>query len=232
MNIEHIKEAVRKECKGDFCKGTWHEIDLNEGKPKMVDCRCLTKLKKYVSYESSGITQEWWNFNISDIEEDFEKKILKDIKWFINNTKQCLVNKTQFLFFGSNGVGKTTMSILMAKGVIDLGYKALIINSKDLIDYLYNGNIHIFDDIDFLVIDELDKIRKNVVEDFCSEMISLMDKKTLVLISNLDMSQLKIKFPDYFYDRLNTLYKIKFPTRNYRRQFKSKFEMLKEEDGR
>lgn len=230
MTTEEIKQYILSNC--NDCEGRFYEIDIRGKDTIIKNCKCYPKLLKYSKYNESGINIEWWDFTINDVEKDFDKKVLKDVKFFIDNIKSNIVNKSQFFFYGDNGVGKSTMALLMLKAVIDSNYKGIFVNSKDIIHHLYNGDIDLYDDKDFIVIDELDKIRSNVVNDFCFEVLSFMDKKSLVLISNQKMEWFKSKVPTFFFDRLKSTYSISFPDRNYRKQFKSKFEALKDTYGK
>jgi len=230
MTTEEIKKYILSKC--NDCEGRFYEIVTDQDefdKIKIKNCKCYPKLLRYTNYNDAGISIEWWDFTIKDVEPDFDKKILKDVNFFIHNVKKCIINKTQFFFSGENGVGKTTMALLMLKAVIDNGYKGIFVHSKDIIKHLYNGEIDLYNDKDFIIVDEVDKIRDNIVNDFSFELLGWMDKKAIVFISNQKLEWLKSKVPTFLYDRLKSTYVIQFPDKDYRNQFKSKFEALKED---
>lgn len=226
MNIEEIKKYILSSC--NDCNGTFVETSITDkGEIKIDNCKCFQKLLNYSKYDRAGIGQDWWQFSLTDIEEDFPKTILKDAKEFIEKLKRCVVNKVHLFFFGKHGRGKTTIATLLLKEIVNAGYKARIVKARHIIDMLYSGQIKDLFELDFLVIDEFDKINPvgNQLSDFALTVSDLMDEMGMILVSNKSIEELG--YPTVIMERLESISKLEFKGKNYRRNFESKFEMIK-----
>lgn len=226
MTPEQIKEYLLQSCHD--CNGTFYETTIDEnGQVKIDNCKCFHKLLNYTKFDNAGIGQDWWQFAIEDVEEDFDKKIMKDVKIFMDNIKVCVINKAQLYFYGKHGRGKTTIAILLLKEVIKQGYKAQIVKARHVIDKLYTGSIDQLYSLDFLVIDEFDKINSvgNQQHDFSLTVSDLMDNMGMIFVSNKSISELN--YPEILIERLNSTSKYEFKGKNYRGNFESKFEAIK-----
>lgn len=221
MNIE---EEVYSQCKDKECGGKFYIID-----DEIRNCKCFPKLVRYNKYNKAKIPIEWWNFTSDDIAKSFDKNILKKYIFFRDNIKECMNNKVDFWFYGSVGAGKTTIAYLMLKDILDANYKGIMLNGFEVIDYLYHDRKNEIDECDFIVIDEMDKVKKNTIPDFCDLVSSYFGKKSIVLLGNKDIESLKINgYPEFFIDRLKSLHKITFKSDSYRKNRKSTFEVVME----
>ena len=229
LTISEIENIVLKRCSDNECKNQFYII----GKNGIEYCKCHEKLLRYNRYNKANIEVEWWDFEYEDLLEEFKKnkEILKIYNFFVNNIDLCIKNKVQFLFQGDIGLGKTTLAILMLKSALDRGYGGLMLTGDGVIEKLYNGLKKDMDIIDFLVVDEYDRIsRKSTVIDFCNLMSSYIERKGIILLGNKSIQGLKNNgYDKFFIDRLNLLKKIEFKGESLRGKIKSKFETLIEE---
>lgn len=226
MTTEQIKEYLLKSC--NDCNGTFYETKIDDsGKMTIDNCKCFQKLLNYSKFDRAGIGQDWWQFSIDDIEVDFDKKILEDVKLFMDNIETCVLNKAQLYFYGKHGRGKTTMAILLLKEIILKGYKAEIVKARHIIDRLYKGEIDSLYNLNFLIIDEFDKISPvaNHQNDFSLIVSDLMDNMGVIFVSNKGIEDLH--YPEIIVERLNATSKYEFKGKNYRGNFESKFELIK-----
>lgn len=223
MTNEQLFDYIYAQCPDKECEKRFYVINENG----VQNCKCMTKLTQYKRYSDANIPLEFWEFTTEDIDPEFDKNILKNYKFFKNNIEKCILNKVQFWFTGHNGLGKTTISLLMLKDVLDSGYKGLIINAFELITMLYKDRENELHDYDFIVVDEFDKLKKSTIDDFSNIVCSYMDKKSVILSGNKNIKQLEeTGYPDFFLDRLEMFTKFEFKGKSFRKQIMSKFETL------
>lgn len=226
MNVEEIKQYILSSCHD--CNGTFVETSMDDnGQIKIDNCKCFQNLLNYSKYDKAGIGQDWWTFHLADIEADFDKKILKEVKEFTDKLKRCVVNKVHLFFFGKHGRGKTTIATVLLKEIVTAGYKGRMVKARQVIDILYSGQIKNLFELDFLVIDEFDKINSvgNQLSDFALTVSDLMDEMGVILVSNKGIEELG--YPTVLMERLESTSKLEFKGKNYRRNFESKFELIK-----
>lgn len=228
---KQLKEAIYSKCLKKECNGTFMTMVQLENSFKLVPCSCFETLVRNGKYDVANIPEEFWDFSINDVEKGFDETILKDYQIFTENISLSLKNKVQFYFQGLNGRGKTTLAILMLKEVLNKGYQGKIYKAFELIDLLYTNEIDKIDNLDFIVVDEIDKLRsEKQILDLSAILTDLMDRTAVVFISNNPIQYLKnsLQFPEYLVDRLNSIYLLEFKGVNYRQSFIPKFEALKQ----
>lgn len=221
MNIE---KKIISECSDLECDKKFYIIGDNG----IQECKCYEKLIKYSRYEKAKIPELYWEFTADIIVEKFNKKILEDYKFFSDNVHECVNNKVDFFFYGTVGTGKTTIAILMLKDVLDAGYSGIFLNGFELINYLYSDKKSELDEMDFIVVDEMDKVMKKTIDDFCNVVSSYFGKKNIILLGNTDLADLRLKgYPEFFIDRLKELEIVEFKSDSLRGDFKSQFKKTK-----
>ena len=228
----NIRDIVYNECDTKECGGKFYTFEQTESGIKIKDCKCKKKLELYNKYLEAGIPIEFWNFNVENIDETFDRKILNDFNVFSEKIKMCVVNKVKFWFYGDNGQGKTTIAVLMLKEVLKAGYTGKIIKAFQLIKHLYNGEIDLLDNLDFIIIDELDKLPniENTILNFSNVVADYMDKKSMIFISNKNMEHFKREkiYPEFFISRLKSFEKIHFKNPYDYRDGESIFSQIRE----
>lgn len=237
MNSQDLQNIIYNQCTNKACEENFTRWQLLEpdgaGKMNIVYCPCYLRMERWKKYLDANIPFEWFGFEITDIQPDFSQTILKnEVEPFIKHVKTFVTNRGQYMFIGDPDSGKTVISLLMLKAVIDAGIKGKIISASEIISLLYDRRIKELDEYDFLVIDEIDKLehRNSMVLDFCNICASFMSNKSLILISNRSVNDIKsdYKYPEFFSDRLNLLKIIKFESKHYRERLKSKVDEIKD----
>lgn len=221
MTTKDIIDEVYANCDTKECNKKFYTLVRDDEVVKIQDCKCRAKLDDYVKCNIANIPKEYWTFNWSDIQADFDTNILKELTFFRENIELCLDNKVKFFMHGGIGSGKSIISTLLLKDVLSANFDGYILNATELIDSLYNDRDRLekYRDAEFLVIDEIDKLngRPAVINDFAGEVVNYIDRKSLVFISNDSTKQLANKgYPPYFIDRLNAMEVIHFKGKNFR----------------
>lgn len=120
--------------------------------------------KKQMKYIRANISKEFWHIDLNNFDGD--PKAMRLVEKYCNNLKEARESGFGFLFMGENGVGKTSLSIIVLKEAIKQGYKAFYITLPEIFKQIYLGYKHtsvlvelkrILYNTDFLVIGELGK---------------------------------------------------------------------------
>lgn len=164
----------------------------------------------YVKYLYSGIPKIYMNINWEDCYID--KTIVGLVKKYINNFKEAFKCGQGIIFTGTNGVGKSTLSCLIAKEAIKLGYSVKYIAVSKIIDYIMsaindknNGNNFekIFSSVDFIILDDLGKEYKGVKGQL-NTLVSL--KLDMMLRERVNKSLITIGSTNYDEQSLKDIY--------------------------
>lgn len=228
---EELKKEVYNKCVKKECGGTFMKMVPSEGKLKLVPCECFEKLVRNGRYDFANIPEEFWEFTVDDIEQGFDKGILDMFRDFKEVVQVVLKNKSLIYFQGLNGRGKTTIAILMLKEVLNAGFKGRIYKAFELIDLLYHDEIDELYELDFIVIDEIDKLRsEKQIIDLSRILKDVTDKISTLFISNSPIEYLKnnLHFEEYIIDVLNSASLVHFRGENYRQGFIPKFDAIRQ----
>lgn len=141
------KNSIINNC--DICK-----------EAKIPSCdKCSIIYKLLDRYLDANIPIDYWYKNLSNFKGD---KRLFEICSNIN-VADFFKNGTSYLFKGQHGVGKTFISCLILKKILEKGYRGLYSTLFDIVSTIVHGpNSEKYDAnrelkmIDFLVIDEFD----------------------------------------------------------------------------
>ena len=121
--------------------------------------KCSIKFKLLDRYFDANIPIDYWQKNIANFVGD---KRLLDI-YENMNVADSFKNGSSFLFKGQHGVGKTFMSCLILKKILEKGYRGLYSTLFDIVTTIVHGpNSEKYEAnkelkmIDFLVVDEFD----------------------------------------------------------------------------
>ena len=123
-----------------------------------------------------------------------------------------------FIFMGNVGTGKTHLACAVARKYLMADKKICVTNSFDMIgnclrDFLQGDAIEYYKSVDFLVVDEFDKIMKNT-ENAMTVFFNIVNyfyenNKNLILITNSKMEDLFKTFGERnaaaLFDRLNEM---------------------------
>jgi len=140
-------------------------------------CDCYKAYQRYRNYIVSEIPKEFWG--VRDMQMDFGEVINKKISTYITKFDKVFESGFGILFLGSpdgikkpnSGTGKTTIAAKVLGHALESGktahyttmhsYFHLIYRSMDDDGVKYKKLIDEIDSVDFLVIDEVGKIKKS-----------------------------------------------------------------------
>lgn len=236
LDTDIVKALTLDKCKG--CVG-FITKGVRAVKGILETCECGKLFEKFQRYNKAGIDREYWDFNFEDLDASFVKKnkqALEDCHFFVNNLETCILNTSQFLFVGSNGVGKSVVSYLLAKAALDQGYKCAVMTADELSNMLFDierrDEVKQLDEADFLVIDEIDKFtgrNLEAINKVSNKISDFMRSKALILISNASIEDLSVLgFKGNFISRLEGMETLQWVGINFRSNSISKFRELKQ----
>jgi len=117
-----------------------------------------------VPYIRANISPEYWPIKLDDFIGN--KKAVKLVKRYVEKLDEAYEHGLGFIFLGGNGVGKTTMQMMILKAAVDAGYSAFHITLPEIFHYIKLGfdnhslllEIHnLLRTTDFLAVGELGK---------------------------------------------------------------------------
>lgn len=130
---------VEKKYTCDLCKDTEIieiRVDGN-GMPVYGDCPCKAKKNAARKLKSSGLAANQLNYKLSDYKVNkgnrdmFEgvKRYLTTWPELIDSNKEC----KGFFLVGNAGIGKTMLSCIIAKDMLDKGIGVVFVSSADIL---------------------------------------------------------------------------------------------------
>lgn len=236
MTKEEIKNKVYNSCPDDHRCETeltrWSVLEqVGEDTAKIIPCPCAEKVERHYRYDRAGIGQEFWAFNFSKLDKEFDKKIIDNyVNVFLQKTEDCIKNKVCLWFHGSSGSGTTLVAILVLKHILDSGFKGKIISANQIISLLYSQRISELDEYDFLVIDSVDNIQRDssAVKRFSLVASEFIDTKSIIFTSAIPVSKLTNDYDIDFINRVDNVPSVKFKDINFRENISSRFDAVKE----
>ena len=130
-------------------------------------------------------------------------------------------DRKNLMLFGMPGNGKSHIAAAIARALIERGSNAMMIKANSFINNYHGAPfdkkddyVRMFNNVDFLVIDELDKVSKT--EASINAIFALIDERDMqmlptAIISNCTMESIKLIIGVPAFDRLNSgAVKIKF----------------------
>lgn len=229
-----ILKKIREDC--EKCNGLGIIIIQADDGVRMENCSCLKKINKEVSLIEANIPPRYRKFDLRKITKDFEERnhqSLKKIKNYAEKISDNIEKGSGIWLYSTPGLGKSSLISWILKKAIDAGYKAYFSrashlvtkkleslrqgDSKELIDF-------IVDEVDILALEEIEKVYLTSHEDFVPNLFfeflsDLHDaKKSILISSNVEISEALKRFPTYIQDRLKSMMVIKFEGRSERNE--------------
>lgn len=202
------------ECK--ICNDTGYKSDNTL-------CECFTKRLTAVEYENSQLGKMLNDASFENFLLDFyeDKETAKEIKEtaldFCKNFDNINYN---LLFYGNTGLGKTFLSSIIAKSLLDSGKTVIYERATKMFslyddykfkDYSLKEEVLKLYNCDLLVIDDLGSefITKNSVS-FLFDLINdrLINNKKIIINTNLEISQFSENYTVRLTSRLYESFKI------------------------
>jgi DNA replication protein DnaC len=172
----------------------------------MNGCRDLSLFKMI----RANIPKEFWHIDLDNFDGD--SKAMRMVEKYCNKLDSAREKGIGFLFMGQNGVGKTSLSIIILKEALAKGYSAFYVTLPEIFRQIYLGYKHVevlmelkkkLYDTDFLVISELGKDyhRADATLFMRSEFDTIFrqrrgDLRPIIMDTNLDMVELSDNFGD------------------------------------
>ena len=206
--IERIKSSIVGNC--TLCDGQGYSqsdgIDSETLSPEVTLCKCAVLWKYRLLQMSANIPKEFWD--VGQIKLTNNSECFDVVGEYVSNIKNAYENGLGFLMIGENGVGKTTAATLILTKAIEAGYTAFYVTLGDLVEAFYTsmkddlvaGKLVEKLDVDFLVLDEMDKAHMKAGSTFLlSKLDSILRArraavKPTIVISNMTQSELKNMF--------------------------------------
>ena len=185
-----------------------------------AQCDCLKQRIIRTLYSQSGIEHmlETNNFNTLSYEY-YEGTDLEGFKSAVQISKDMVQNfssvKTNLLFYGTVGCGKSFLSGCIAKALMDQGIRVVYFSATQLFDILYQNTLYnALEDLynyDLVIVDDLGAEMTNsfvttALFSFLNERI-LRDKATIIS-TNLNLSELKERYSDRIVSRIIQNFKL------------------------
>lgn len=153
----------------------------------------------------ANIPKEFWHISLDNFDGD--ANAMRLVEKYCNNLERVKDKGIGMMFLGQNGVGKTSLMVIIIKAAIEAGYKGFYITLPEIFKQLYLGwkdvgvlieLKKILYDTDFLAISELGKDyhRQGSELFMISEFDSIFrerrgDLKPVLMDTNLDENQLQ-----------------------------------------
>lgn len=154
QQLNKIKIEIREQCK--LCKNKGFFVDFAERKATLCIC---TRIFRYImDLYLAGIPRDYWTLHLN-----FFETVPEQYRWFIKNyilnLDKAVSKGLGFLFYGSNGVGKTSLMVEVGKYALRLGHTVSYFTLQEYIYSTYSDNDDTVDiDADILIVDEIDKV--------------------------------------------------------------------------
>ncbi len=219
-------KALEPQYKCDICKDT--------GVVGSKRCECFNIRLADKLYDLSNISEVLESDNFDNFKYDrFSKKKGADGISPYENMLNIVMETTgavdnfdedpiYMLFYGNSGLGKTFMCSCIAKSLIDRGYFVVYMSAYKLFSYLTRFRfgredeseaeaIMLLNDCDLLIVDDLGTEGVNagtISELFDIINTRLLNKKSIIISTNLSLSDINKKYSERIFSRITGNFKI------------------------
>jgi DNA replication protein DnaC len=227
-------------CGGEGYKHT-DKVDSETMGQDVKLCHCAKLWKFRLAQMKANIPKEFWdveNMTVMANQECFDL-----IQKYVDHIENAFENGLGFLMIGENGVGKTTAATMILAKAIRAGHTAFYTTLSDLVDAFYKSvkddwvveKLAELLDVDFLVLDEMDKAHMKSGSTFLqSKLDSILRQrratvKSTTVISNMTQSELNDLFGASVMSILSSRHKqIRFVPGDYRKDQSHQWSKLLE----
>jgi DNA replication protein DnaC len=212
---------IKEECKK--CSGRGFSVVIENNSRTFVDCDCVLKIRKALSYIEANIPLRYVKWDISELTEEFQAENPIPYNYVIDylaNLRSNIDDGIGFWLAGPPGQAKSSIISYVMRRAVDVGAycffeKAANLHSKKFealsSDAAKNFIINIIDSVELLAVEEIDKIY--LKDDLSFNNKSFFDlisdiydsNKALVISSNVRKDEVLKRFPPFISDRLSTL---------------------------
>jgi len=162
--IYDAKERTIESCKKCICG--WMNPDILDEDRIACNCRKIFIYLKELIY--SRIPREYWHLNFENLK--LTPTIIKTMfQKYISNLDIAVEKGLGLCFFGSNGLGKTSLLVEIGKEAIIAGYSVVYTTTQNWVEYKMTDNQYNLDRISeakIILLDEIDKPYRKRGSDF------------------------------------------------------------------
>ena len=190
------------------------------GYVETAQCDCLKQRIIRTLYSQSGIAHLLETDNFStlsyDYYEDADLEAFKNaVQISMNMVQNFSSEKTNLLFYGTVGCGKSFLSGCIAKALMDQGISVVYFSATQLFDILYQNTLYnALEDLynyDLVIVDDLGAEMTNsfvttALFSFLNERI--LREKATIISTNLNLSELKERYSDRIASRIVQNFKL------------------------
>ena len=185
-----------------------------------AQCDCLKQRIIRTLYSQSGIEHMLQTNNFSTLSYDYYEGA--DLEAFKSAVRTCedMVQhfsevKTNLLFYGTVGCGKSFLSGCVAKALLDRGISVVYFSATQLFDILYQNTLYNgLEDLynyELIIVDDLGAEMTNsfvttALFSFLNERI--LREKATIISTNLNLSELKERYSDRIVSRIIQNFKL------------------------
>lgn len=165
-------------------------------------CRCMRVFLYLMELVKSKIPMDYWGLTLNELQVDEEYRIF--VEFYLERLDKALARALGVIFFGTNGIGKTSLMCEIGKAVITHGRRVQYFTVQQYIDGIKGDSpiIQEYINADMILLDEMDKvyIKKGSsfvgksLEDFLRR--SLSSGKSIIACTNYDIDAFSKTFGD------------------------------------
>ena len=185
-----------------------------------AQCDCLKQRIVHALYSQSGIAHMLQTNNFNTLSYEYYEGA--DLEAFQNAVQTCQdmvqhfsTDKTNLLFYGTVGCGKSFLSGCVAKALIDKGVSVVYFSATQLFDILYQNTLYNgLEDLynyELIIVDDLGAEMTNsfvttALFSFLNERI--LRGKATIISTNLSLSDLKERYSERIVSRIIQNFKL------------------------
>ncbi len=165
-------------------------------------CECMTVFRYIMALVLAKIPIDYWALSLDDLRIDINYK--KFVKHYISNLSGAKARGLGIIFFGTNGIGKTSMMCMVGKAAVEQQIPVQYFTVQQYVDAKKSDSplIGEFESGKLILLDEMDKvyIKQNssfvpkTVEEFLRRMLST--NKMIIACTNYDQEAFAETFGD------------------------------------
>ena len=180
------------------CEGGYLLDDTGE----TVPCRCMRVFLYLMELVKAKIPADYWSLTLDELQID--KAYTGFVHYYLARLEKALSRSLGVIFFGANGIGKTSLMCEIGKETIVRGYTVQYFTAQQFVDAAKEGGpiLREYQSGQILLLDEIDKVYvkkgsnfvTKTMEDFLRRSISA--GKTVVACTNYDEAGFSEAFGD------------------------------------
>jgi len=191
--VSEVKEALVDGC--DECGGTGY---VSAGRGQAYRCDCMIAFRYIKELIKANVPKSYWTLELAQIK--VSKAAKEAVLDYIKHLDNAISRGLGFTFAGPNGVGKTSLMMVLAKEAIIRNIPVRCFTMPEYLAAVERGRVDQIDDYeagDLLLVDELDKRYSKPGSDYVSTRVDqiirsfLSAGKSVVIATNWSRQQLK-----------------------------------------